>query len=100
VLSLEGVTFQSASGTWDARQWGPSIHNSLPANQCLRLRDATAGQRTPPSPCVDHLYGLIEVGASALFWVNTPEFTVWWQGQVITTCATSGSVCSVFIPSG
>lgn len=100
VLSLEGVTFQSASGAWDARQWGPSIYTSLPADQCLRLRDVTAGQRTPPSPCVNHIYGLIEVGQSALFWINTPEFAVLRNGQIIATCATTGDVCSVFIPSG
>lgn len=99
VLSLEGVTFQSSSGAWDARQWGPSIYSSLPVGQCLRLRDAATGPRTPPSPCVDRIYGLIEVGSSALFWLNAPEFTVMQHDQLMATCSTSAETCAVFIAS-
>lgn len=97
VISLEGVTFQSASGEWDASRWGPSVYNSLPNENCLRLRDTTSGQRQPPSVC-DNLYGLILVGQSALFWINTESFTVSLNGQPIAECATAAETCAIHIP--
>ncbi len=95
-LSLVGVTFSSGHGFWDARDWGPSLYNSLPPRDCLRLRDSTAGQRNPPSECAD-LYGLILVGASALFWRSVDSFDVIRNGQGIATCPVAAGRCEVYI---
>ncbi len=97
VMSLEGVTFRSASGEWDAARWGPSVYNSLPDDNCLRLRDMNSGQRQPPSVC-GNLYGLILVGQSALFWRNTESFTVSLNGQPIAECAVAAETCAIHIP--
>jgi hypothetical protein len=95
-LSLVGVTFNSARGFWDARDWGPSLYNSLPSRDCLRLRDAAAGQRNPPGECGD-LYGLILVGASAIFWRGVDTFDILRDGQAIATCPVAAGRCEVVI---
>jgi hypothetical protein len=96
-LSLEGVTFHSSSGDWDARSWGTSIYNSLPANMCLRLRDAGVGQRQPPPPCRNKIYGLIEVGTSGLFWKGVESFEVLRDGQIVATCQIADQTCLIAI---
>lgn len=98
VLSLENVFFRSTSGEWEARLWGPTVYNSLPAGMCLRLRDASVGQRTPPPPCRDKIYGLQQVGTSALFWIGAQSFDVILNGQTIATCAVASQSCLVNIP--
>ena len=97
VRSLEGVVFRSSTGNWDAYSWGPSLHNSLPANNCLRLRDTTSGQRQPPSQC-GNLYGLILVGQSALFWLNSSTFDVVLNGQTVAVCNSADGSCAIHIP--
>lgn len=94
-LALEAIVFRSTHGEWEARHWGPSVYNSLPAGQCLRLRDATVGQRQPPAPCRDKIYGLQEVGTSALFWVDVDTFEVLQDGQVLATCSVSETTCLI-----
>ena len=96
-MSLAGVTFRSTSATWDARKWGPSIYISLPIAKCLRLRDSSSSQRTPPSVCANHIYGLIEVGPTAMFWANTDHFDVVRNDQTLATCETSAGECEVYI---
>lgn len=97
-LSLENVSFRSSAGSWDARMWGPSLYDRLPAGQCFRLRDRSAGQRQPPAPCVNKIFSLIEVGSTGLFWVNVPEFEVMRNGEVIATCAFESAECAIYIP--
>lgn len=96
-LSLIGVSFRSTSGTWDARSWGPSIYTSLPNAKCLRLRDATAGQRNPPQPCQNQIYGLIEVGKPAMFWVNAETFEVIRDNRTLATCQIADGQCDIYI---
>lgn len=95
MLSLEGVTFSSTSGQWEARDWGPGVHDKLPASKCLRLRDATVGQRQPPTACRDDIFGLQEVGKSALFWMDVDSFDVLRDGQVIATCRSADGNCLI-----
>jgi len=95
-LSLVGVTFNSGRGFWDARDWGPSLYNSVPPRDCLRLRDSTSGQRNPPPECAD-LYGLILVGSPALFWRSGDAFDVLRNGQVIASCPVAAGRCEVYI---
>lgn len=97
-MSLAGVIFRSTSGIWDARNWGPSIYISLPVANCLRLRDAASGQQTPPAVCANRIYGLIEVGITAMFWVKTDYFDVVRNDQTIATCAIEAGECDVYIP--
>jgi hypothetical protein len=97
-MSLVGITFRSTNGTWDARKWGPSIYINLPVANCLRLRDASSGQHTPPAACVNHIYGLIEVGISAMFWVNADHFDVLRGDQTLATCDTAVGECDLYIP--
>ena len=97
-LSFEGVFFRSSAGEWEARRWGPSLYNSLPPGMCLRLRDAGVGSRNPPAPCVNQIYGLQEVGTSALFWIKTDRFDVVQNGQTIATCIVADRECSIYIP--
>jgi hypothetical protein len=93
-LSLEGVSFSSASGYWEARQWGPSLYTRVPSQNCLRLRDMRTGRRNPPSDCRS-LLGLIEVGQPAIFWTNTDSFTVERNGDVLAECSTRQSPCEL-----
>jgi hypothetical protein len=95
-LSLVGVTFSNGRSFWDARDWGPSLYNTVPPRDCLRLRDATAGQRNPPAECAD-LYGLILVGTSAIFWRSGDSFAVMRNGQVVATCPAAMGRCEVYI---
>lgn len=99
-LSLVGVTFSSAVGIWEARVWGARVHDRLPAGQCLRLREAAVGQRTPPAECVNRIFGLIEGGGTAMFWRGVDSFNVQRNGEVIATCPTANGVCEVYIPQG
>jgi serine/threonine protein kinase/uncharacterized protein YraI len=96
-LSLQGVSFRSASGSWNARSWGVSLYTNVPDNNCLRLRNAASGQRQPPAEC-GNLYGLQLVGRPALFWRSVEQFEVVRDGQVIATCRADAERCGVFIP--
>jgi serine/threonine-protein kinase len=98
ILSLEGVIFRSANGSWEARSWGESIYTSLPDNDCLRLRDAAVGNRQPPAICGD-LYGLQIVGPAAHFWRNVPSFEVARSGVVLAVCSVTESSCAIHIPT-
>jgi len=94
-VSLEGITFRSPAGQWEARDWGPGVYINVPAGKCLRLRDATVGQRQPPAPCRDQIYGLQEVGTSALFWIGVESFDVLRGGEVIAGCRIADGSCSI-----
>jgi hypothetical protein len=98
VVSLEGVIFSSSVGQWNAVEWGPSLYNSLPSAMCLRLRDATVGQRQPPQPCVNQIYGLIETQGSSLFWIGVEQFDVQKNGALVSTCQVSVGNCPIYIP--
>lgn len=95
MLSLQGITLSSSSGQWDARDWGPSVYDKLPAGKCLRLRDATVGQRQPPADCRDAIFGLQEVGKSALFWLGVESFDVLRDGQLLATCRSADGSCLI-----
>lgn len=97
MLSLEGITLSSSSGQWDARDWGPSVYDKLPAAKCLRLRDATVGQRQPPADCRDAIFGLQEVGKSALFWLGVESFDVLRDGQLLATCRSADGNCLITV---
>jgi hypothetical protein len=96
-VSFEGITFSSTAGGWEARDWGPSVYNNVPAGKCLRLRDATVAQRQPPTPCRDQIHGLQEIGTSALFWIGVENFDVLRDGQVIAVCRVADGSCPIGI---
>jgi hypothetical protein len=96
-ISLEGITFESKAGRWDASGWGPGVYDRLPGEQCLRLRDATVGQRQPPTACRDQIYGLLEVGRSAMFWVGADSFDVVRDGTVIAVCQRAETSCLISV---
>jgi len=95
-LSLSDVRFQSANGSWDAVQWGPSLAQALPADNCLRMRDTASGQRQPPAIC-GNLYGFQLVGPTALFWLEVESFEVLKGDVVIATCATATATCPLYL---
>lgn len=95
-LSLNDVRFQSAIGGWDAVQWGDNLASALPEDNCLRLRDATSGERQPPAVC-GNLYGFQLVGSTALFWLEVESFEVLNGDVVIATCLTTTETCSIYI---
>jgi hypothetical protein len=94
-LSLVGVVFRSKNGEWDARKWGPSLYDRLPANRCLRLRISTSGNRQPPAACGNPIFGLQLVNGTALFWVNVDSFDVVRDDQTIATCQIADKQCVV-----
>jgi hypothetical protein len=96
-LSLEGIVFRSQSAEWNARDWGLGIYNKLPANKCLHLRDATVGQRSPPSICRNQILGLQEVGRRALFWIGVDSFEVIKNGEPFAICFVSYQTCTINI---
>jgi hypothetical protein len=96
-VSLEGVEFVSESGRWEALSWGGAVHDRLPNDNCLRLRDLAASPRNPPSDC-QTLFGLMVVGGNVLFWRDTDSFEVQRDGEVIATCDTEAGRCDVALP--
>ncbi len=96
-LSLDGVQFLSNSRRWNATQWGASLAAALPADNCLRMRDATSGNRQPPAIC-GNLLGFMQVGGSALFWLEGSTFDVQYNGETLITCDTTATRCPVYIP--
>jgi hypothetical protein len=92
-LSLEGVIFRSDSGEWEARLWGPGLYTALPAGMCLRLRDRAVGQRQPPAPCQNKIFGLLEVSGDARFWKDVTQFDVLRGDQLLVTCQISEQSC-------
>lgn len=96
-MDLRDVEFRSTSGEWEARGWGNNVINKLPADNCLRLRDATAGNRTPPAECAN-LFGLILVGSPAMFWVGVDSFDVYRGDTLLGTCSTAQETCLINIP--
>lgn len=95
-ISLVGVTFTSSTGSFDVVGW--ANNNRFPAGNCLRIRDAAAGRRTPPAECGGNLLSLLEVGPTTLFWVGTGTFDVKRNGQTIATCATNTLTCDIYVP--
>ena len=96
-LSLDTMRFQSANGRWEARNWGPGLAASLPADNCLRMRDITSSERQPPSIC-GNLWGFQLVGSSALFWLGVDTFEVIHDETLIATCQTASDSCPISVP--
>lgn len=96
-LSLAGVQFRSENRRWDATDWGAGLAASFPSDNCLRMRDATTGNRQPPAIC-GNLLGFVEVGGSALFWLEGDTFEVRQNGTWLATCNTARDRCPVHIP--
>ena len=96
-MSLEGVVFQSSSGSWLASQWGNTIYNALPTAKCVRLRDASVGNRQPPAPCANNIWGLMQVGRTAFFWKDVSSFDVMLNGTLLTTCEVAAGTCGIYI---
>jgi hypothetical protein len=92
---LSNVSFSGAGGGWNASQWG-LIHEEFLNDKCLRLRDATTSRRDPPSPCVNNLLSLMEVGPAAIFWRDDNGFTIQVNGSTVATC--TESPCEIALP--
>lgn len=96
-LSLSNLGFQSASSRWDASAWGTGLTDRFFADNCLRLRDVSSGQRQPPAIC-GNLLGLQLVAESALFWIGSDAFEVLQDGRLVATCSSTSEECAIFIP--
>jgi hypothetical protein len=94
-VSLEGVSFRGADMTWEASSFGNPV-KELPKNRCLRLRDATVGNRTPPAECGGQIHGFREVESSVVFW-RGDSFEVLRDGTVIATCQTAAGKCEIHV---
>jgi hypothetical protein len=94
-MNLDGVRFRSDSGKFNASKFANS--HSVPNDNCLRLRDSTAGRRNPPGEC-KNLLSFFEVGVGDLFWLNTPSFEVVRNGEILATCTTDTDRCAILIP--
>lgn len=92
--SLIGVTFYSDEGRWDASQWGP-IHEKFTNKDCLRMRDVSTGQQSPPSECQD-LLALLLVGPEVIFWRDEDGFHVERSGVELGVCTISP--CDLYLP--
>lgn len=96
-LDLSNMRFSSDTRSWDSTQWGANLVSNLPANNCLRMRDASSGNRQPPAVCGD-LYAFVTVGGSALFWLEGATFDVIYNGETIATCDSNATACDVTLP--
>jgi hypothetical protein len=94
--SLEGITFRSSAATWDISPFG-GLMKALPNNKCLRMRDATVGNRQPPTACGSTMYGFLEIGPNVMFWKNVDQFEVLRNGSVIATCDAATEACPIYV---
>lgn len=94
-LSLANVTFQSGSRSFEAVGW--ANHGRIPNGNCLRIRDASAGNRNPPGECSD-LLSLLLIGQTAMFWTESDTFDVRQGSAVIATCTTDTDRCAIYVP--
>lgn len=95
-ISLEGIEFKGPEASWSISPFGSSAR-SLPGNKCLRLRDATVGNRTPPSECGSTNYAFLEIGPRVIFW-RGQYFDVVRDGTVLATCQFETTKCEIFVP--
>lgn len=96
-ISLDGLVFRGETVSWDIAPFG-GLMRALPNNKCLRMRDATVGNRTPPSECGNQMYGFLEIGATAIFWRGT-QFEVVHEDNVIATCEFAAKTCPIYVGS-
>lgn len=94
-LSLANVTFESGSRIWEALAW--ANYRRIPNGNCLRIRDASAGNRNPPGECSE-LLSLLLIGKSVMFWTEADTFDVLQGSAVIATCTTDTDRCAIYIP--
>jgi hypothetical protein len=94
-ISLEGIEFKGSDVTWNISPFGGSMR-SLPSNKCLRLRDATVGNRQPPSECGSTNYAFLEIGPRVIFW-RGEYFDVVRDGTVLATCQTAAGKCEIHV---
>lgn len=94
--SLEGITFRSSTATWDISPFG-GLMKALPNNKCLRMRDATVGNRQPPAACGSTMYGFLEIGPNVMFWKNVDQFEVVRNNTVIATCDAAAGTCPIYV---
>lgn len=92
-LSFSTISFTSTSAAFSGSSWGSSV----PSGYCLRLRDATVGQRQPPAECNGNIYSFLEVGGGAMFWRGVDSFDVSQNGQRIATCLVSVGRCEIYV---
>jgi hypothetical protein len=94
--SLEGITFRSSAASWDISPFG-GLMKALPNNKCLRMRDASVGNRQPPAACGSTMYGFLEIGPKVMFWKNVDQFEVVRNGTVIATCEVALGTCPIYV---
>jgi hypothetical protein len=94
-ISLEGIVFKGPDVSWNISPFGGSM-KSLPSSKCLRLRDATVGNRTPPAECGGTNYAFLEIGPTAIFWRNQ-YFDVVRDGAVLATCQFDAGKCEIHV---
>lgn len=94
-LSLANVVFQSGSRSFDPVGW--ANYRRIPNNNCLRIRDAGAGNRNPPGECRE-LLSLLLIGQTAMFWTESDMFDVLQGSSVIATCTTDTDRCAIHVP--
>lgn len=94
-LSLANVTFRSESGSFDPVGW--ANYRRIPNDNCLRIRDAGAGNRNPPGEC-HKLLSLLLIGQTAMFWTESDTFDVLQGSSVIATCTTDTDRCAIYVP--
>jgi hypothetical protein len=92
-LSFSNISFTSTSAAFDGSSWGSSV----PSGYCLRLRDATVGQRQPPSECNGNIYSFLEVGGGAIFWRGVDSFEVMQDRQRIAICSVAAERCEIYV---
>jgi hypothetical protein len=94
-ISLEGITFKGPEASWDISPFGGSM-KSLPSNKCLRLRDATVGNRQPPAECGSTNYAFLEIGPRVIFW-RGEYFDVVRDNAVLATCQFAAGKCEIHV---
>lgn len=96
-VSLTGMSFSSASGDWEASEWGNNAERTLRPNSCLRLRDENVTTAQPPPQCTNTV-AVARVPAADMFWVGVETFDVLINGEVVATCESAAGRCTVTLP--
>lgn len=97
-LNIANLRFESASGEMVASRWNTEFLTQpltgFTSNDCLQAWEVSQSFQPKPDEC-RYRHAWIAVGDDALFWQDTPTFTVSNNGQTVAVCQVTAGQCAI-----